>query len=78
MFYFLDYVVEDSERCRSLAFADAASFKHFNVLMKKSYRTTSWRCLTRMHEAVHDMSRALGSVRRKVSRVHEGVVVASL
>lgn len=50
------------------------SFKHFNVLQKKSYKMSFQGLLMRMHGNVKNLSSALDSVQRSKSEVHRSVV----
>lgn len=52
---------------------NAGPFDHFTVLIKKFYKMTSLRFLTRMHETVENMKGALGSVQRPSREGYGGV-----
>lgn len=77
-FCLLNHVVGDVERFGSLSCVDLEFFKGFNVLMKKSYRMTSRRLLTTMHETAEIMSSALNNVQRSESQGHGSTVGASV
>lgn len=57
---------------------DAAELEQFIVLIKQSSRMTSRQYSTRMHEMVHNMSKALKSVQRWKRQVRRGVAGAFL
>lgn len=74
----LHRLANDFGQCKSLIFKDAGRFDHLIVPVQKSYRTTSRRLSTRMHETVGSISSALNSVQRTESEEHTGAGVASV
>lgn len=71
-FYLLDFLVDYLERLESLSLMDAGLLQQCTALVRRSYRITSRRLSTGMHEPVENMSSALDSLQRSRSKVHEG------
>lgn len=51
-FYLLDHRCEDLQKVQSMSYTDASPVEHFNVVVKKSYRSSSMRTTTRIEETV--------------------------
>lgn len=58
-FHTMDHLAEDISRFGSCKFLDAGAFEHFNLAIKRSYRTGSLRHATRMSETVNNMGRVM-------------------
>lgn len=65
--------MEELQRFESLSLTDVVPFEHLTALNKKFYRMKSRRYSTKTLETEQNMSRALESVHRWKSQVHEAV-----
>lgn len=69
--------MDDLKRFRTVLFTDAAPFEHSGLLRKHSCRMTSRWYFTGLYGTVHIMSRALESVQKEESQIHEGAAGTS-
>lgn len=77
-FHLLDLIVDDLEDLYGFLFVDAGPSEHSHVLLYNSYRMTSRRFLTIMHESLKSKSSALNGLRRSGSKLREGVADSSV